>query len=223
MNVASNLRALAWDLYYWIFRRGDYSQFGEQKLLESAIGDLGEIGAYLDLGCHSPIKCSNTYFLYRKGWRGISVDANSDFGWLWGMFRSRDIFVAKAVAAEDVSTITFYKFDSKRSLVSTTDQSTALQWRAKFGGEFHEVTVRATSMGELVAEMRNQSRNLSLPFRLMSVDLEGVDERLVSDWLNSGPSFMPEFMLIESHQKAPTLKGFKLLGQAGPSYLYQRD
>lgn len=56
-----------------------YSQFGEDaiilKLLECLSIDKPN---YLDIGAHHPISDSNTYLLYRKGARGVLVEANPE-------------------------------------------------------------------------------------------------------------------------------------------------
>ena len=31
-------------------------------------------GFYIDVGCYHPIHRSNTFLLYKKGWRGINID-----------------------------------------------------------------------------------------------------------------------------------------------------
>ncbi len=32
------------------------------------------VGTYIDVGCNHPKRFSNTYALYRAGWRGLAVD-----------------------------------------------------------------------------------------------------------------------------------------------------
>ena len=35
-------------------------------------------GFYVDIGAHHPKRFSNTYFFYKRGWSGITVEPNSD-------------------------------------------------------------------------------------------------------------------------------------------------
>lgn len=51
-----------------------YSHDCEDLILEKIINKPG--GFYVDIGAHHPVKHSNTYFLHKKGWKGISIDAN---------------------------------------------------------------------------------------------------------------------------------------------------
>lgn len=43
---------------------------------------------------------SNTYGFYRKGWRGLSIDANPDVAGLFARFRPEDTFVHTAVGQQ---------------------------------------------------------------------------------------------------------------------------
>ena len=35
-------------------------------------------GFYVDVGCFHPKKHSNTYFLYKRGWRGVNIDMEEE-------------------------------------------------------------------------------------------------------------------------------------------------
>ena len=49
-----------------------YSQFGEDTILEKYLQE--HKGFYLDIGSGDPVRGSNTFFLYKKGWSGILID-----------------------------------------------------------------------------------------------------------------------------------------------------
>ena len=51
-----------------------YSQEGEDLILNRFLEDKTE-GLYVDVGAHHPKRFSNTYLFYKKGWRGINIDA----------------------------------------------------------------------------------------------------------------------------------------------------
>ena len=55
-----------------------YSQFGEDKILNELIPNKFTNGFYVDVGCFHPKKYSNTYILFRRGWRGINIDMEKD-------------------------------------------------------------------------------------------------------------------------------------------------
>ena len=65
---------------------------GEDKMM---LHLLPKKGKYLDIGCNTPIKGSNTLLLYMKGWDGICIDIRKirRFKWL----RPRDKVLVKEV------------------------------------------------------------------------------------------------------------------------------
>ncbi|MDX9799068.1 MAG: hypothetical protein RBT05_09445 [Bacteroidales bacterium] len=67
-----------------------FSQEGEDMLL-SKLFELNEKGFFVDIGAHHPIRFSNTYKLYLKGWRGINIDAMPNSMDLFKKYRSEDI------------------------------------------------------------------------------------------------------------------------------------
>ena len=73
----SPLRELAYDAHerWWQLRgllHGSFSQHGEDRLLLEYFH--GKPGTYVDVGANYPVKISNTYLLYRNGWRGLTVE-----------------------------------------------------------------------------------------------------------------------------------------------------
>ena len=47
-------------------------------------------GFYVDIGAFNPIRGSNTYLLYRKGWSGINIDADENSIKMFKILRKRD-------------------------------------------------------------------------------------------------------------------------------------
>jgi hypothetical protein len=56
-------------LRYW-------SQYGEDIVLDRVL-NLKRKGFFVDVGCYHPVQYSNTYKLYRLGWRGINIDLDA--------------------------------------------------------------------------------------------------------------------------------------------------
>lgn len=54
-------------------------------------------GKYLDVGCSSPIKYSNTYLLYLNGWSGICLDIRKIRRYKW--LRPRDKFIQATITS----------------------------------------------------------------------------------------------------------------------------
>ena len=77
------------NLYITRFATKSYSQEGEDLLLRR-IFEHQKIGFYVDVGAHHPFRFSNTYLLYKRGWRGINIDAMPGSMRLFRKFRPRD-------------------------------------------------------------------------------------------------------------------------------------
>ncbi len=71
-----------------------YSQEGEDMIL-ARLFENQQNGFYIDVGAHHPQRFSNTYFFYKKGWRGINVDAMLGSMKLFNKIRSRDINIER--------------------------------------------------------------------------------------------------------------------------------
>ena len=66
-----------------------YGQFGEDALIQRTLKK--KKGTYVDIGCYHPILYSNTYGLYRRGWKGIVVDPNKTLKSIYTLLRHKDI------------------------------------------------------------------------------------------------------------------------------------
>ncbi|MFA7355121.1 MAG: SAM-dependent methyltransferase, partial [Sulfurimonadaceae bacterium] len=71
-----------------------YSQEGEDMILRRLFEQQPN-GFYVDVGAHHPKRFSNTYFFYKKGWRGINIDAMPNSMELFNKIRPRDINIEK--------------------------------------------------------------------------------------------------------------------------------
>jgi len=52
-----------------------YGQYGEDALVFSALKPSRR-GFYVDVGAYDPLEGSNTYKLYQRGWRGLTIEPN---------------------------------------------------------------------------------------------------------------------------------------------------
>ncbi len=110
-TVADRLRFAPWRL-----KKHRHSFEGEDTLadflLRARIGT--RVGCYVDVGANHPIHNSNTYWFYRRGWRGVCIDPTPGFAAAHARSRPRDVFVESGVGVEDSS-----NFTHSRSLNTT--------------------------------------------------------------------------------------------------------
>ena len=96
--------------FYKIFKlfknqgKGNYfGEFGEDILINRFFRKKSE-GFYVDIGCYHPTKGSLTYYLYKKGWRGLNVDLSKVSIDLFKLARSKDYNIQAAITDFDGET-----------------------------------------------------------------------------------------------------------------------
>ena len=106
--------------YYRGLFRGSFSQHGEDTYV---LRHLGPTGTYVDVGANDPHRLSNTYALYRSGWRGVTVDPIRSLVSRHKQLRPQDIQVLAGVGARGGGVSKFHELDPH--VLSTFDQGTA--------------------------------------------------------------------------------------------------
>jgi hypothetical protein len=84
LKFLNRIKNSLWDKEY-------FSQEGEDFYISKII-DTKKPGYYLDVGSADPIRASNTYWFYLRGWRGLCVDASPGLIQLYQKLRPLDIF-----------------------------------------------------------------------------------------------------------------------------------
>jgi hypothetical protein len=90
---------------------------------------LPEHGVYCDVGCAHPFQYSQTAFLRERGWKGIVIDANSDYGREWKDVDA--IFLAAVISSnaeekfliEPTNSLVSRRHETGRSVLCST-----LEW-----------------------------------------------------------------------------------------------
>src|SRR5690606_114765 len=104
-----------------------YAFAGEDKVIEGLLKPrITEPGFYVDVGANHPKLFSNTYGLYRKGWRGICIDANQELIDLYALNRPRDRAIVALVSA-DHEEREFYQVQN--DVLSTTETAFLEEYR----------------------------------------------------------------------------------------------
>ncbi len=185
--LPARLDQLLRDMAYRQGRRS-YSQEGEDLILERYF-EHRPAGFYVDVGAHHPFRFSNTYSFYRKGWRGLNIDAAPGTMQKFRRHRQGDINLEIGIA-EHTASIPFYIFDEPA--LSTFDAATALQRNVPPRQLLRTV---ALSVEPLAAVLR---KHLPVGQRIafLSVDVEGKDMEVLhsNDW----DVFRPEVVVVET-------------------------
>jgi FkbM family methyltransferase len=168
------------------FNNACYSQLGEDQVVDHFFSVVRPIakGVYVDVGCHHPIKFSNTYLLYEKGWRGLCVDADASMNKLYAELRPEDQFVAMGVG-DVAENRTFYEFEN--AAANTFDPLTKESFLRKGWKLRNQREVQIDRLDSILRRCK------VIDIDYLNIDVEGLDHqtlgsfdfRIVKPWLIS--------------------------------------
>lgn len=165
-----------------------YGQDGEDLILDRLF-DRKPAGFYIDVGAHHPVRFSNSYLFYQRGWRGINIDAMPGSMKPFRRVRPRDINLECGVGSQP-GMLTFHRFNEPA--LNTFDVEEA---RIKDRSPYRLVDTVAVEVQRLdVILKRHLPTGQSIDF--LNVDVEGRDEDVLrsNDWT----AFRPRFILAET-------------------------
>lgn len=207
-------------------RAESYSQEGEDIVLARLFGDRTEPGYFVDVGAHHPMRYSNTYLLYKRGWCGINIDATPGAMAPFNALRPRDINLECLVSA-DRATHTYYMFNEPALNTlskALADERTRLHPQYKIIGTAPLVS---RPLSDLLDEHLPPGQTIDL----LTVDVEGADLDVLrsNDWTRYHPSAVVAELLdtdlaaLESHEIAIFLRaqGYRPLAKQFNSVVFQ--
>ena len=174
-----------------------YSQTGEDELLRKYLPE--NAGSYVDVGSGQPVRGSNTYFFYKRGWSGTLIDPVKFNSRLTKLFRRRDTFVRNIVSSKNTP-LNFYEFYPAE--YSTIEKSVAEDLVKRGIKLKSEVILNPISLASL---------NLTYqPFEptLLSIDVEGHDLEVLNS--NNWFAFKPRVICIEENISDNRQEGSKI-------------
>ena len=165
-----------------------YGQDGEDLIINRLLENQ-PLGFYVDVGAHHPVRFSNTYLFYQRGWYGINIDAMPGSMARFRKVRPRDINIECGVAGS-AGRLMYYRFNEPA--LNTFD---VLEAERKSKPPY-----RVTDTVEVAVERLDALLERYLPrgqqIDFLSVDVEGKDEEVLrsNDWSR----FRPRFILAET-------------------------
>jgi FkbM family methyltransferase len=186
------------DKLYWLFglliRRQiqstasiSFSQEGEDLLLDRYF-NFKKRGFYVDVGAHHPIRFSNTWLFYTKGWQGINIDAKPGTKQLFEHFRPRDINIDAGISTK-AGTLNYYMF--QESALNTFDKSLATERITGACPLLATTHVAVQPLASLLASAAKEMHEVDF----MTIDTEGFDLQVLqtNDWSR----IKPKLVLVE--------------------------
>ena len=147
-------------------------------------------GIFVDIGSHHPIKGSNSFFFYLRGWTGLCVDPNPDFKPLYLKYRPKDIFLNIGISDEQGS-LEYYKLKDKLSV------------RNSFSKEYIDKNnlideveqINLIQIKPLKDILDKEMAGKQIDF--LTIDVEGLDLEVLKG--NNWNKYRPSIICVETH------------------------
>jgi FkbM family methyltransferase len=165
-----------------------YSQEGEDLIL-NRIFEETRSGFFVDVGAHHPKRFSNTYFFYKKGWRGINIEARPGSKKVFDRVRPRDINLESAINSESKS-IKYYMFNEPA--LNGFDKETAMNKDGMRDYKIiREIEIKTKTLAEVLDLYIDKDKHIDF----LTVDVEGLDYKVLIS--NNWEKYMPSVILVE--------------------------
>ena len=166
-------------------RHSSWSQEGEDRILSVLLRDHGP-GFYVDVGAHHPKRFSNTFLLYRSGWRGLNIEPDPDLARAFHVHRKRDV-TAQVGIGTTAGSHNLYRFSD--AALNTFDAEIARAREGEGWSRRDTISVRVAPLKELLAEYGVDKVDV------LNIDVEGRDLDLLrsNDWQH----IRPKLILVE--------------------------
>ena len=170
------------------FALKSYSQEGEDMILRRML-ERQQAGFYIDIGAHHPKRFSNTYYFYKRGWRGINIDAMPGSMKLFQKFRPRDINLEIAIYGERRK----LKYHIFNDLALNTFSYELAKQRDGLQG------YKIIGIKEIETVPLREVLNKYLPkvtvIDFLNIDVEGLDLEVLKS--NDWTKYRPRIILVE--------------------------
>lgn len=194
--MISALKKILLSVWDYFRHQKSYSQDGEDVVLAAYYhGRKHYKGFFVDVGAHHPVRFSNTWMFYRRGWRGINIDPTPGsmrpFRWL----RSRDINLEIGIAAQPTQ-LTFHCFNEPA--LNTFDVELAQQ---RDTGKPYRIVKTVQVPVEPLGKILDQHVPPGTVIDFLTIDVEGLDLEVLKS--NDWTKYKPGFVLVEDPDFRP--------------------
>jgi len=169
-----------------LWSREYYGQFGEDVILQAILESryLGAdkartadysrdksfpTGFYVDVGAFAPKQYSNTFWFYKRGWRGINIDATPGSMKIFEKVRRRDINIEALVSSRQ-DEVVFYTWGNP-TVFNTLSEEHAKKWERLTGKEPNKIILQTTSLAKILDTSLPKGQEIDF----LSVDAESHD------------------------------------------------
>jgi FkbM family methyltransferase len=173
-----------------IWSKNYYGETGEDALLLNYLNcEKKHKGFYVDIGAYHPARASNTYLFYKKGWRGINIDANPHSIKLFDKMRKRDINVNAGISDES-GTLDYYSFE-KGDSSNTFDKELYETWNKTNGKKADITKVEMRKINDILEKYLPQGQHIDF----ITIDVEGFEMKILKSF--DYGKYSPDYFLVE--------------------------
>ena len=165
-----------------------YSQEGEDIILSEFFPNKTD-GFYVDVGAHHSMRFSNTHMFYKKGWRGINIDAMPGSMKAFERKRPRDINLEIGVSGKE-GEMTFYMFDDPALNGFSMEISKDRDKNSNFE-IIEERKIKTYPLSKILDKYLPKDQKIDF----MSIDVEGLDMMVLES--NDWKRYSPRYLLVE--------------------------
>lgn len=176
-------------IFFDIYAIKSYSQEGEDMILKKIFERKKIVGFYIDVGAHHPIRFSNTYYFYKKEWRGINIDAKPGCMKIFRKIRPRDINLEFAISNKKQNLI-YYCFNEPALNGFSKTLSIERNKKEKYS-IIDEIKIETLTLAEVLDAYLSSDTTIDF----LSVDVEGLDFQVLTS--NDWSKYKPNVVLAE--------------------------
>jgi FkbM family methyltransferase len=165
--------------------RLSYSQSGEDMILDTILCNVKN-GFYVDVGANNPFEQSNTHYFYKKGWRGVNIDALPGSMKYFDKVRKYDTNIEAAISNHEKE-VTYYMFKTSFYNTSQVDDVERIKTITPLIGV---KKIKPIKLSELFDSLKIKTIDF------MSVDVEGLDFDVLKS--NNWDIYKPKVVIIEN-------------------------
>ena len=167
--------------------RYSFAFTGEDRIIESILKPTFQYqGYYVEVGANHPKFLSNSYGLYRRGWRGVCIDANEALITKYAYYRPKDLAICALVSDKAINR-TFYKVQNNVLSTTSPEGKDAV---LKEGLEVQSIEMKSKTLNQILAECSTPNT-----FDLLSVDAEEHDLEVLQGL--DFNQFQPKLVVVE--------------------------
>ena len=163
------------EAWRWRDAKHSYSQAGEDLIVDFIVKAMRiDRVTYLDIGAHHPILFSNTYLLYKLGYRGVLVEPDPDLSAAIKRVRPEDVCVEAGVGLEAAAASKFYLMSTRT--LNTFSETEANRYRAMGSHRIEKVLdIPMITLDQILTERFSEAAP-----SFISIDVEGLDFEVLS-------------------------------------------